>query len=278
SRQCRGSAAHGRTGVTARRPAVLLVGDTLSLGGTEGQLVELACRLDRSRWDVEVACGRPEGPLRPRLDSAGFEPWRCSPASFKSPKLLGAIVALARRMRSRGISLVHSFDFYSNIIALPAARLAGIRAVIGSQRDLGNLRPHIQQVVNDMSLRFATHVLVNSNAVRERVLRSTGIGEKRITVISNGVDLTTFSPPQSASRNGSALVVGTLSNLRPEKGLTDLVRAVGMVRDQWPDVRLVIWGEGPLRRELENLVATLNLASSVKLPGSTHVPEVALRD
>jgi glycosyltransferase involved in cell wall biosynthesis len=264
--------------VTAGRPAVLLVGDTLNLGGTEGQLVELACRLDRSRWDVEVACVRPEGPLRPRLEGAGFEPWHCGPASFKSPRLLGAIEALARRIRTRGIALVHSFDFYTNMISLPAARLAGVRAIIGSQRNLGNLRPSAQQMMHNLSLRLATHVLVNSDAVKERVVQSQGIRPERVTVIPNGVDLARFSPRHGRPRNGSGLVVGALSNLRPEKGLADLVQAVGMVRDQCAEVRLVIWGEGPLRSELEGLVAALNLAASVALPGSTGVPEAALRD
>ena len=260
------------------RPAVLLVGDTLNLGGTEGQLVELACRLDRSRWDVEVACVRPEGPFRPRLEAAGFQPWHCGPASFKSPRLLGAIVALARRMRARRIAVVHSFDFYTNILALPAARLAGVRAVIGSQRNLGNLRSPAQQMMHNLSLRLATHLHVNSDAVRERAVQSQGIRQERVTVIPNGVDLARFSPRTGTPRKGSGLVVGALSNLRPEKGLADLIRAVGMVRERWPDVRLVIWGEGPLRRELENLMAVLNLASSVALPGSTNVPEAALRD
>src|SRR5262245_43367239 len=48
---------------TSRRPTILLVGDTLALGGTEGQFTQLACRLDRKSWDVEVACMRPEGPF-----------------------------------------------------------------------------------------------------------------------------------------------------------------------------------------------------------------------
>jgi glycosyltransferase involved in cell wall biosynthesis len=264
--------------VTSGRPAVLLVGDTLNFGGTEGQFTELACRLDRSRWDVEVACVRPEGSLRPRLEAAGFKPWHCGPTSFKSPKLLGAIVALARRMRSRGIVLVHSFDFYSNILALPATRLAGVRAIIGSQRDLGNLRPPAQQIMHNLSLRLATHVQVNADAVKERVLQSHGIRPDRVTVIPNGVDHARFSPRTGTPRNGSGLVVGALSNLRPEKGLADLVRAVGMMRDRWPDVRLVIWGEGPLRRELESLVSALGLTRSVTLPGSTTTPEAVLGD
>lgn len=264
--------------MTRDRPVVLLVGDTLNLGGTEGQCVELACRLDRSRWDVEVACIRPVGPLRPRLELAGFQPWHCGPASFKSPGLIGAIVALAHRMRTRGIAVVHSFDFFSNILALPAARLAGVRAVIGSQRDLGNLRPPAQQTLHNLSLRLATHLLVNSEAVKERVVQYQGVRPDRITVILNGVDLARFSPSNGTPRNGSSLVVGTLSNLRPEKGLADLIRAVGIVRDQWPDVRLVIWGEGPLRGELEDLARSLGLMRSVALLGSTTTPEAALRD
>lgn len=264
--------------MTSGRPAVLLVGDTLNLGGTEGQFVELACRLDRSRWDVEVACVRPEGPLRPRLEAAGFQPWHCGPASFKSPRLVGAIASLARRIRKRGIAVVHSFDFYSNVLSLSAARLARVRVVIGSQRDLGNLRPPAQQVMQNLSLRIATHVLVNSDAVRERAVQYQGVRPERVTVIPNGVDLARFSPRSAMPRNGSGLLVGGLSNLRAEKGLPDLVRAVGIVRDRWPDIHLVIWGEGPLRHELEALIGALQLTHSVALPGSTTRPEAVLRD
>ena len=260
------------------RPRLLLVGDTLNLGGTEGQFTELACRLDRSRWDVEVACVRPEGALRPKLEASGFQPWQCGPSSFKSPQLLSSILALARRMRARAVTVVHSFDFYTNILALPAARLAGVRTIIGSQRNLGNLRSPAQQAIHDLCLRLATHVHVNSEAVRERVLQVRGISRERLTVIPNGVDLGRFSPLMESPRHDTGLVVGALSNLRPEKGLVQLLHAVATVRERWPEVRLVIWGEGSQRHELEGLVASLNLAASVKLPGSTEFPEVALRD
>jgi len=49
--------------MNAERPAILLVGDTLNSGGTERQFVEVASRLDRSRWDVHVSCLKAEGPL-----------------------------------------------------------------------------------------------------------------------------------------------------------------------------------------------------------------------
>src|SRR2546425_10417907 len=55
------------------RPSILLMGDTLGLGGTEGQFVELASRLDRSRWTVHVTCLRAEGPLRAKLEARSEE-------------------------------------------------------------------------------------------------------------------------------------------------------------------------------------------------------------
>ena len=72
--------------------ALLLMGDTLNLGGTEGQFVEVACGLDRARWRLEVACIRAEGPLRARLTQAGIEPWSCNGTSFSSPRFVGTIL------------------------------------------------------------------------------------------------------------------------------------------------------------------------------------------
>ena len=46
--------------MSAARPSVVLMGDTLNFGGTEGQFVEVACGLDRTRWDLDVACIRAE--------------------------------------------------------------------------------------------------------------------------------------------------------------------------------------------------------------------------
>jgi glycosyltransferase involved in cell wall biosynthesis len=259
------------------RHSVMLVGDTLDLGGTEGQFTQLALRLDRKRWDVEIACMRPEGPLLKPLNAAGLQPWRCGPPSLKSPLLLGAIMAFARRIRARGIDLLHSFGFYSNILALPAARLAGVRAVVGSQRDLGNLRPQLDRMLHRFALGMAKDVLVNSEAVRDAASNQ-GMRAGRITVVPNGVDLARFAPGPPKATFGECLLVGAMSNLRPEKGLADLVRAVHLIRGLGRQVRLVVYGEGPTRRDLEGQVAQLNLGPWVSFPGSTQEPETALRE
>jgi glycosyltransferase involved in cell wall biosynthesis len=259
-----------------RRAAILLMGDTLGLGGTEGQFVELASRLDRSAWDVHVSCLRAEGPLRARLEAAGVRAWSCGRGSLKSLGFLARVWGLARYLRRARIDLVHTFDFYSNVVGGVAARLAGVPAVIASQRDLGDLRPRLDRRVQYLMLRMADRVLVNSEAVAER-LRVHRALAGRIAVIPNGVDLARFSPPTDRTRQAGRITVGTLANLRPEKGLTDLVAAAALVREACPEVRCVIWGEGPLRPDLERRIHQLGLDGVVELPGSTAHPELALR-
>ena len=258
------------------RPGVLLVGDTLNLGGTEGQFAEVACGLDRARWDVRVCCVRAEGPLRGRLEAAGLQPWSVGPSSFRSPALTLAILRLARYLRRHTVRLVHCFDFYSNILGVSAARLAGTSVVIASQRDMGNLRSRGQQTIHSIALGLATHVLVNSEAIAVRLAGTRAARRDRLAVIPNGVDLVRFAPAAEASSGRPPMTVGTLANLRPEKGLRQLVEAAAVVTQKVPRARFVIWGDGPLRSDLAGLIGARGLTGIVEMPGPTRQPETAL--
>ncbi len=254
------------------------MGDTLNLGGTEGQLAEIACGLNGSRWDLQVCCLKAEGPIRSRLEAACIRPWSCGPKSLRSPRLVDAVWSLSRYLRWQKVRLLHSFDFYSNIIGVFAGRLAGMPIIIASQRDLGNLRPRFQQFLQRSVLRAANYILVNSEAVAERVRSYSGLLGKRVVLIPNGVDTARFSPGlRSSDCSERSITIGTLANLRPEKGIPDFVRAAALIRERNPDVRFLIWGDGPIRNQLKSLISELKLENSVELCGATTEPDLALR-
>jgi glycosyltransferase involved in cell wall biosynthesis len=257
---------------------VLLVGDSLALGGTEGQFVEIACGLKKAKWDVHVRCLRAAGPLRRVLDAAGLHVESCGPGSFRSPRVVPAILALARYLRRHRIELVHSFDFYSNLLSVPAARIARVPLTIASQRDLGDLRPRLQQRLHRAVLRLADLVVVNSPVVAERLRRRKTVAAERLVLIPNGVDVARFAPAAPVRSGGPWTTSGTLANLRPEKGLTDLVRAAALVRDRHPHHRVAIWGEGPMRGQLQAMIRESGLANTVHLRGTTMAPAAALRE
>ena len=258
-------------------PRVLLLGDTLNLGGTEGQFAEVACGLDRGRWDVRVACVRAEGPLRHRLEAVGLRPWSLGPSSFKSPGVILAILRLAGYLRRHAVRLVHCFDFYSNIVGVSAARLARTPAVIASQRDMGNLRSARQQSIHTLALRLATHVLVNSQAIGAQLGRTRAAREQRLAVIPNGVDLSRFAPVAEPRSRSELTTIATLGNLRSEKGLTQYVEAAAIVAQTAVKARFVIWGDGPLRSALDARIQASGLTGIVEMRGATRAPEQVLK-
>lgn len=61
-----------------------------------------------------------------------------------------------------------------------------------------------------------------------------------------------------------------IGRLDPQKNQKMLIKAVSMLHEKFPDLKLKIYGEGPLRSELEDYIKSLNAESFVKLMGWTH--------
>ena len=255
---------------------LLVLGDTLAVGGTEGQLVETAIGLaERGDWNVTVACLRAEGALRGRLEAARLRPWTCGVAVRGPVGLAMAVARLAAELRRRRVSLVHAFDYYTNVRAVLAARLARVPA-IASQRELGDLRTAAQRRLARIALRLADHVVVNAEAVRDGLVTHGHVAVDRVSVIPNGVDTTRFTPA-STSGLPDRVVIGTLGNLRAEKGIADAVAAMALIQARVPAARLEVWGEGASAEAIKAKIAELDLTRIVHLGGATTTPETVLR-
>jgi L-malate glycosyltransferase len=63
------------------------------------------------------------------------------------------------------------------------------------------------------------------------------------------------------------VLIGMVSNLRTVKGLHDFVEAARSVAEQYPLVRFVVIGEGPLQHELERMIADYGLTGTFTLLG-----------
>ena len=75
--------------------------------------------------------------------------------------------------------------------------------------------------------------------------------------------------PEPIKENYNFITMGRLS---PEKGQDNLITAFGQFQQNFPNSKLYILGEGPLRRDLENLIAELRLDESVYLTGQLENP------
>jgi L-malate glycosyltransferase len=265
---CGGARAHFSSSRAELR-SVFLMANGLELGGTEKQLALLAQALDRRKFRVRLGCLRDHGPLADELHR-DFELAEYDlGGGFFTRTALSAARTLARRLRSERIEVAHAFSFYSNVLMIPVARIAGVRLVIGSQRQLGDLLTPAQFTVQNALFRLCDRVVCNSRAAADR-LTWRGLAADKITVIPNAVLPEIFRAAASRMRSQLPGVarIGMIARMGTRAKNHDLfLRAAARLRKRHPKTQFVLIGDGPLRPELERSVQKLRLASQVTFLG-----------
>lgn len=260
------------TAASDNRRRLSLVTTELSVGGAEQCLVNIALRIDRSRFaPVVYSLFPPPAPPRDglvrRLNDAGIE--TCFLGLRRKTQLLSAVRDLAQHFRDQRTEVVQSFLFHANIVAAWAARRAGVRRVVTGWRvaDRRRWRPKIEAWMT----RGADRVACVSQLVADQALAA-GVPRDKVVVIPNGVDCSRFKNviPQENEQLGSAphrKLLVAIGRLDYQKGFDWLLEFADQILSRLPEHDLVIVGEGRQRPELQALVVREKLEGRVFLPG-----------
>jgi glycosyltransferase involved in cell wall biosynthesis len=237
-------------------------------GGTERQMIELLRRLDRSKWDVHVACLRERGAWLDRVRSAA--PCEMFPVqSFLKTSMLDRLREFANWCRRKRFAVVHTVDMPSNMFGLTGAALAGVPVRIGSRRDINPGRTRVELTIQRAAYGCAHLIVANAQAAAAR-LRFERVPASKITVVHNGLDVDQY---RTRGVRGPLRRVVCVANLRPEKGHDVLLQAATGVVARFPDAHFDLVGGGPERVRCERLVRERGLTNHVTFHG--HSDNVA---
>jgi glycosyltransferase involved in cell wall biosynthesis len=260
----------------------MLFTDSFVHGGTERQLVAALRHLDRSRYDLRVGCLKRRGPFLSEVEALGIPVEEYPLRSLYGADTRAWSRKLTARLRAEQIDVVHAFDFYTNVFAVPAARRAGVPAVLASRRELAGDRSFAKRLAIRYACQRAHAIVANSRAAGASLTSLFGDAGEKVAVIHNGIDPAEFQPSRSPAdvRAGlaipaDALLVGILSALRPEKQIDTFLRAAARVAQQLPAARFLLIGDGNERQKLEALARTLGIAGRVIFAGDRRdVPDL----
>jgi len=255
------------------KTSVFLMTNTFEIGGSEQQFCTLARGLEHSAFNVRLGCMRRFGPLR---DGLGEIPEFLPVGNFFGFRAQAARLRLASHLHRNRVAVAHSFDFYSNLMLIPTARVAGVPVVIGSQRQLGDLLSHSQSAAQNVAFRLCDRVVCNSQAAADR-LSAAGLREDKLAIIPNAVpdELFVHSSPALCRTNGR-MRVGLIGRMNsPVKNHTIFLRAAARLAASRGAVEFVLVGDGYLRPDLQRLADGLSVSDRVVFLGERNdIPAV----
>lgn len=262
-------------------------------GGTEGQVLNLVRRMDRQAFELQFACLRKGGDLLAEFETLGIPISEYRIRNLYRPQTFMQQWRFARHLRAQRIQIVHSYNFYANMFAIPAARMARTPVVLASIRDRGVYLTSKQKMAQKVVCRLADRILVNAESIREWLLEQ-GYQDNRIRVIKNGVDMSRYAGVRDSARirpelgiPDSAPIVVMIARLNPQKGVDEFIRAASLLRGSHPDARFLIVGaklqyqsgvisqDKKYLQELQQLAVDLGVGGKVIFAGHrTDTPEI----
>jgi len=230
----------------------------LEPAGAERCVYELARRLDRERFDVQVIALR-GGRMAGMLSAAGV---RTHVLSMRGKWDVGKALSLARLLRRERFDILHTHLFHADLAGRVGAYLAGVRHLVHTVHVAeGRFRPW-QFACARLLAGGCDRIVCVSQSVLDFHIRRTGLPAWRYTVIPNGVDADAFArDEESRARMRAAwgiaddqALVAFVGRLDRQKGIDTLLSAMSHLGARDQSVDLVIAGDGPEQGKVKNFI------------------------
>ncbi len=262
---------------------LLIVNGTLHIGGAEHVILTLVRNIDRSRFNITVCHINQGGAVKDKLleenyNVVGLPKKKNGKANYFSSLELRKII------KKKNIDIIHSHDlasFFDSAICrfiIPSVRLV-------HTCHFGNYphRPKKYLRMEKLLWWIPDRIIAVGNSQKRKIIDTFKMKKNRIKTIWNGIDkpkLNSLEEVKKYKAENEKVLIGSISTLIPQKGLSDLLKIISIVRKRNNNFKLIIVGHGDLREKLESEARQLKIDDIIKWMGwvpnasSTVLPEL----
>ncbi|MBS3764670.1 MAG: glycosyltransferase [Planctomycetes bacterium] len=252
---------------------ILHVINSLGGGGAEKQFVETVNRLNAEKYEISVCLASCTGVNFNKLDKSRLKQvyCLCKKDKWQYPHLVGRLRSIIRYTQP---DVVHAWLCYASGLACLASSGLECRVVAGIRNSPASLKYEdvlmslFDRVSFQIFTRLADVLLVNSRQVGSQILRRTGRSDS-IHFIPNGIDISEFKTIRNKNSfpHHSSPCLLAAGRLQKQKGYSYLLCAIRKLKENCPDLTLLVAGEGSLQTELRTLTEDLGLKNQVDFLG-----------
>ncbi len=263
----------------------------MSLGGAQQNTLYTVRGLDEDpKYSVELLTGPPEGPEGELLEEArshGIEPVLIDNLKRNVDPVndLLALFKLYRYFARNQFDLVHTHSSKAGILARWASFLAGVPRIMHTIHGLPFHRYQppwrywLFWLLEVATAAITQEIVTVCDRMAEKASIAGVTPRSGFTTVYSGMDLEPFlEVPEKGSEQAlrqkqrmgfpaDSFVFGKIARLFHLKGHKYALRAFSKVREQVPEVRLLLVGDGILREKLEQRCKSLGIEEDVKFTG-----------
>jgi glycosyltransferase involved in cell wall biosynthesis len=257
---------------------VLTLVDHLSTtGGAERLALDIATRLSPSRFRSTLCASRfikDQAPTDVQLQA--LERLREAGVTFLplSRHRRGEVLPwrhLAAYIRRERVDVVHSHMFGSNLWGTVIGRLTCVPVVVAHEHTWSFEGELLRRILDrELIGRWSDAFVAVSRADHRKMIEIERIPSEWIRFIANGITPRAPTPGRDLRAElgvGSGPLIGAVGSLRAQKAYDILIQVAARLRENHPDLHMLIAGEGPEKARLEALISELGLGDVVFLLG-----------
>lgn len=256
------------------RIRVLFVVPTLAVGGAERIITKLLPALDPREFEASLICAGDEGELFQQLTAAGIEATALGFGGARNAHR--ALLGLARHMRRNRPDVIVCSGAGTSIIGRLAGLFNRVRHQILWVHESINIdhRSLLREISDRALIPFTSKFLGVTDSQINFLSSVRGYPLEKIHIIRPGVAIKDFDAGTGvdlAAELGTELgcpVVAMVARLHPVKDHATFLAAARIVLQSLPETQFLILGDGPQRKELEDLCKTLEIEERVHFAGS----------
>ena len=253
-----------------RRIKVVHLITSLEVGGAQhGMLLGLP-RFDSDKYEHIICSIMDRMQMATQFRAVGIEVVSLGLRKKTDVFVAQRLVSLLRRQRP---DILHTYLLHGNVLGRIAGRLAGVPAIIGSERTIGQAR-RWGRLATKLTNPLTNAVEVNSTLGGNAIENDLGVPHEKVEVVRSGLDLDAFA--NSTRRKDVRLslnltddqhLVVYVGRLRQVKGVEYGIRAFAAAQSERPDMHMALAGEGDQLNYLKQLANEFKVNDKVTFLG-----------
>ncbi|MEO1773006.1 hypothetical protein JZO67_004989 [Enterococcus sp. 665A] len=257
----------------------------MGLGGAETFMMNLYRKMDRSKVQFDFLIYKDFVSVKDYHKEVEKLGGRIFVVTNPKKNIFKYMLEVNRLLKEEKVDIVHNEVYFGGGINLWLAKINGISKRIAhshaTEDGKGNsfMTRIVRMIFRKLLLANATDLLAVSNEAGESLF-----GKREYVIVHNGIDLSKYDSPDNVSKkkklkelglDNDSFVIGNIGRLESQKNQAFLIDVFVEILRLKKNSKLIIVGEGSLRRSLEKKINDYGLTNSVFLLGERNdIPEI----